>query len=197
MTSIPIAFPVSPVYLKNHPTAPPIDSPRSDLNEFLFSEVTIVNEVDNSNSNQIMKKLWYCLLILVLEIPFVYFDFYFVIKDQSCSHNYLEGVNINIQTYLLVSGIILGLLSLTSCVYIIDTGNINCRKNNNISFVYFINFIVNMFMFGWSVAIGFTFFDSSVNSLCSTGLRTYMNILLSVNYVTGIFYICGLTISSE
>ena len=146
MIDIPIAVPVSPVYLKNKPTAPPIDSPTSDLNEFLFNEVTIVNQVDNGNSNQIMKKIWYCVLVIVLELPFVYFDFIFVITDRSCSHRYLEGVSINIQTYLLVSGIILGLLCLASCVCIIDIHNTNHRRNNNIQFIYFMNFMVNIFM---------------------------------------------------
>jgi len=80
----------------------------------------ILKTSDSGNDHEKMMairigKLCSCLLYILFMLPITTCDLYFGLKKNTCIQEYPDDININLQTYLLVSGF-LSLLCLTSMI---------------------------------------------------------------------------------
>lgn len=197
-SKIPTAIPIA-TYDTSIQSTPSIQSnPTSsqvsiDIEDITYQEIVDTNNtVVNINANPTLKKVYYLLSTLIVELPFIILYCYFAVNDNSCSYKYVDPYIIpDIHIYLVISSVVLSVLMVVSLICILHVNFENIQSIND----YFITicslyFIFIMFMFIWSVAVGFTFFNSNVNIYCSHMLRDFMNLVLLIFYILGIVCSC-------
>ena len=183
-------------YITSLPSTPynPTSSQTSiDIEDITYQEfVDTDNTVVNINANKKLMKVYYCLIILITELPFLILYCYFSVNDNSCSYKYVDGTPFTgIHSYLAISAVLLSFLMFISLLTILHTNFENTQSINRcVMEIVMSHFIFIIIMFVWSIAVGLTFFNSNVNSYCSPILRNFMNFVLFIFYILGIICLC-------
>lgn len=130
----------------------------------------------------------YMMGIIIINIPFVFCDFYYSFTDVSCVNVSPEKLNINLKIYLLVSGCfnIVSLICLIiKCYYLPSRTDVfEIRQITKIlilveSFINFVTFVNNI--------IGsILFWGTLYRESCDSNLSTYIFISIIIKFVANI-----------
>lgn len=154
----------------------------SQLKSILKKESQFDKEYHELLRDEVLKIIIIIMAILFI-IPFVGFDLYFAINDNSCVNIYPNNLNINIKLYLLVSGlssitgIIILIISLIYLIYKII--------KKNITFYYITSNIINivalLYTLIWNI-IGAILFWGIIypSGKCNSDIATYLFISLVI-----------------
>jgi len=158
------------------------DNNNAQLKSILKKESQFDKEYHELLRDEVLKIIIIIMAILFI-IPFVGFDLYFAINDNSCVNIYPNNLNINIKLYLLVSGLssITGIIILIiSLIYLID----KIIKKNITSYYItsnIINIVALLYTLIWNI-IGAILFWGIIypSGKCNSDIATYLFISLVI-----------------
>jgi hypothetical protein len=136
-------------------------------------------EERSETSIEIPHRFRYVVGLFLLDFPFLFCNFYFVENANmyGCLYIHPQKNTIDIYTYLVIQGCVetLRLYSAT----------LSIMKYNNVQMCIYICYFFQVFIVLWSIAGGYTFYQSDVSSQCSYPIYLYMNVLLMFNFIIG------------
>lgn len=144
-----------------------------DINNVDIKNVDI-NNVDINDKNIIFFKNLLSLLIILLNFPIIFCDFYYAIKDNSCVNQKMELI-LTMYDYLIVSGISSVIITFISILFIFYFEKIKTTKFIlfNILFILFL-YIIGLFTIGWNIIGSLIFWHYMDNNKCSNEVFNYL-----------------------
>lgn len=143
-----------------------------------------INQSLIENSSSINKIFYLFIIIVFIQFPIIFCDIYFSQQNYGCIHTYSNLAQVNMQTYLLVSGIIeiimiiILLLVLLSFVY-------EHTNKINLYILLVIYSLQGLFLYSWTIVGGVVFW-SYVYKLkdCSYQINNYIfaSLIIKLTY---------------
>jgi hypothetical protein len=146
----------------------------------------VITVVPMSEKEEPVRKLTSCFvcLLIMFGLPLAIFDLYYGFKNNECVNSYSPDLEINMETYLKVSGIIS-----ISFIALLVVDLLCIINNDNISFwLYIINIIavsfMQLFTIIWNV-LGAVVFWTYVykEGVCDRSTNTYIFVSLVIKLV--------------
>jgi hypothetical protein len=147
------------------------------------TQTSIVVETEeeerSETSIEIPNRFRYVVGLFLLDFPFLFCNFYFAENANmyGCLYIHPQKNTIDILTYLVIQGSVETLRLYSSTLSIM--------KYNNVQMCISICYFFQVFSVIWSIAGGYTFYQTDVSSQCSYPIYLYMNVLLLFNFIVG------------
>jgi hypothetical protein len=132
-------------------------------------------------------KIVMLIFILILTLPLIICDLYYGYTDNSCINEYPDKLNLNIKTYLLVSGYFgIAVLSLSLGIFLI---NIKSDFSENI-LIKLITNLISIFMLTWNIIGAVIFWGDIYNQgICNKNISTYLFVSLIIKLISNLQYL--------
>lgn len=159
------------------------------LQEF-YSKNNIVYKKNNTNTGYIKRetiaKVLAMIFIIILGFPIIFCDLYYAYTDNSCVNDYINRLNINMKTYLLVNGyysliIVFMIVVRISCI---SFENID-QKIYLIILPRFMEILAILFLTTWNIIGALIFWDKLYEEKkCDKNISNYLFVSLIIKLLS-------------
>jgi hypothetical protein len=140
-----------------------------------------INANSSKNELSLCVKIFSSLCLIILVFPITFCDLYFGFSDDTCVSNHVDRININLKTYLIVSGVACGCFVFFLILVLCLMNQTNSATFGLCGLVLI--YTVDIFMISWNIIGGVIFWGYMDNTTCSNNVYNYVFASLIIKYI--------------
>lgn len=148
----------------------------------------ISNFVNSNDMNEQKDVLdYYKIMMIIIQLifcgPFIICNLYYAYTDTSCVHKNNDNLQVNLFTYLVVDGLLSGIVLLMIIIYIIFM-NIEKVNNKDNYLLSLLERLFKIFTFAWTIVGAIIFWGNDNSNSCDQSVYNYIFTILIIKLIT-------------